>query len=792
MKRVLSLTLVLVMILGIFACVPVSAAGTNFLLFRLNSDGESYTVVGCDEYWNSDLVIPSTYADKPVTSIREYAFVDCPYISSVTIPDSVVDIGESAFSSCEDLRTVNLGNGVKSIGNNAFSKCKKLVSFTGGDNVETYGESAFIDCKKLESFVISDKATVVPKYIFSGCESIQKVVIGDGVKRIDEYAFSGCINLTDAEFGDNLETIGVYGFRNCESLTTLEIPGSVTTIEDFAFVGCDALINIEIPDSVKTIGEGVFTYCPSLMTINVAGENPIYSSVDGVLYDKDKTTIIRYPAGRVVTEFKIPDSVTTIGDTAFYNCVNLVSLLIPDSVTIIGDSAFYGCKNLEINTIPDSVTTIRGGAFGECDKIKTFVMPDIVTDLGSSVFHFCRNLVSVKLSDNITKLPSAIFQGCANLTSVDIPESVEIIERQAFSQCSKLNNVNIHNNIKSIGDSAFEFCDGLTSITIGDGVTSIGDYAFYYCNKINNVVYAGSKDGWEKIKIGAGNDVIKNNINYEIPSKPETPKVATTNELNGIKITWNAVEDAVKYEVYRRQAGQKKWTLLDTTTSTAITDTKVTSGIYYCYSIRAYNKIGQYSDYIAANAQNRKYMATPKLTGISNATNGLCIKWNAVNGNGRMEYRVYRRGAGSTSWTYLGTTTSTTWIDSGVKNASGGYYRYTVRAVQGTNGSGWYSAFDTNGLYLKRLANPALKSAVSSSAGITVKWGAVSGTTGYYVYRKTANSGWVRIASVGGTNNTTYLDKTARKGVTYTYTVRAVYGATTSAYNSGISCKDKY
>ena len=268
--------------------------------------------------------------------------------------------------------------------------------------------------------------------------------------------------------------------------------------------------------------------------------------------------------------------------------------------------------------------------------------------------------------------------------------------------------------------------------------------------------------------------------------KPATPKAATTNEINGINVKWNTVEGAVKYNVYRRQAGQTAWTLVGTTTGTAITDTKVTSGTFYCYSVRAYNNADQYSDYVAANTQNRKYMATPKLTGISNATNGIYIKWNAVSGVTE-GYRVYRRGAGQTTWTYLGTVKTTYYTDTQVKSRSGEYYRYTVIAD-----GGYHSKFDTNGLYLKRLANPALKSATSATAGITVKWSAINGTTGYYVYRKTVNSNWVRIAAVGGTNTTSYLDKTAKKGINYTYTVRAVYGSTTSYFDPGISCKDKY
>jgi fibronectin type 3 domain-containing protein len=179
-------------------------------------------------------------------------------------------------------------------------------------------------------------------------------------------------------------------------------------------------------------------------------------------------------------------------------------------------------------------------------------------------------------------------------------------------------------------------------------------------------------------------------------------------------------------------------------------------------------------------------MATPKLTGISNATNGLYIKWNAVAGvtNG---YRVYRRGAGSTYWTYLGTTKNLYFTDSKVKNNNGEYFRYTVIAD-----GGYHSKFDTTGLYLKRLSNPPLKSAAFESNGVVVKWGSVKGSTGYYVYRKTASSNWERIAIVGGTNSTSYIDRSARKGITYTYTVRACSGSTLSYFYSGVSCYSKY
>ncbi len=266
---------------------------------------------------------------------------------------------------------------------------------------------------------------------------------------------------------------------------------------------------------------------------------------------------------------------------------------------------------------------------------------------------------------------------------------------------------------------------------------------------------------------------------------PETPKASAANAVGGITVSWNDVEGAVKYNVYRRAAGSNSWVYVGTTANASLYDRNVSNGVYYAYSVRAYNENGDYSPYSASKTYTIKCVATPKLTKIQNATSGIRIDWTSV--PGATGYRVYRRGAGSTYWTYLGTTKNLWYVDGAVKNYSGNYYRYTVRAV-----STYYSGFDTNGLFIKRLSNPVMSSAVSSQSGITVKWGAVRGSLGYYVYRKTANSGWTRIATVNGVNNTAYIDRSAKKGVTYTYTVKAVCGSYMSAYYSTISCKDKY
>lgn len=265
--------------------------------------------------------------------------------------------------------------------------------------------------------------------------------------------------------------------------------------------------------------------------------------------------------------------------------------------------------------------------------------------------------------------------------------------------------------------------------------------------------------------------------------KPAAPELyGISNKKEGIRIGWYPVDGADSYRVYRRGAGQRYWTYIATVTDTTFLDTNAKNNAYWRYTVRAGNEAG-YGTY--ESGKYIKYVSTPHVQKTVNVTDGIQITWSKV--SGAKTYRVYRNRLGYSNWTYVGSTTSTTYIDKNIKNANGVYYKYTIRAV-----NNYYSDFETNTSYIKRLSNPVLSSAVSQRDGIHIKWKPVLGTTGYYVYRKTSDSGWKCLGSVGGTNNTTYIDKTAKKGVTYTYTVRACYGKFLSSYNKGITCKDKY
>ena len=316
--------------------------------------------------------------------------------------------------------------------------------------------------------------------------------IPNSVTSIGYYAFWGCTNLRNIKIPNNVESIGDYAFYNCTSLTSVTIPNSVTSIGNDAFYGCSSLTSVTIPDSVTSIGYSALSSCTSLTSIEVSYDNENYSSVDGVLFDKDKTKLIQYPAGSNRTIYSIPNSVISIGSDAFVGCTSLTSVTIPNSVTSIGGSAFSGCTNLTSITIPDSVTSIGSYAFEDCTSLTSVTIGNSVTSIGGSAFSGCTNLTSITIPDRVTSIGSYAFEDCTSLTSVTIGNSVTSIGGSAFSGCTSLTSITIPDSVTSIGDYAFYECTSLKSVTIPDSVTSIGDYAFYECTSLKSVTIPNS------------------------------------------------------------------------------------------------------------------------------------------------------------------------------------------------------------------------------------------------------------------------------------------------------------
>ena len=497
-----------------------SQAITNVVI----SDG--VTSIGAQAFAYCSRLTSVTIPDS-VMSIGWGAFSWCSGLTSVTIPDSVTNIGGYAFLGCSGLTNVRIGNGVTSIGDSAFENCSGLTSVTIPGNVTNIGERAFAYCSGLTSVTIPDGVTSIGFSAFEGCsglrditvpqcvctnqlssvfssscQSITNVTISDVVTSIGDYAFSRCSELTSVTIPDSVTSIGYCAFYGCSGLTSVTIGNSVTSIGEHAFSGCTGLTSVTIGNSVMNIRNGAFSGCSGLKSFAVASGNPNYKAVSGLLLAKDGKTLVAVPCG--LESVTIPDSVTIIGDSAFYGCSGLTNVTIPDSVTGIGEGAFYDCSGLTSMTIPSSVTNIEGAAFSNCSGLKSFAVasgnPNYKAVSGLLLTKDGKTLVvtpggltgQVTIPDGVTSIGYCAFEGCSWLTSVMIPDGVTSIGDYAFSGCSGLTSITIPDSVTSIGGRTFAGCSGLTSIAIPDSVTSIGDLAFYYCNRMTSVTFMGN------------------------------------------------------------------------------------------------------------------------------------------------------------------------------------------------------------------------------------------------------------------------------------------------------------
>ncbi|MDR0605491.1 MAG: leucine-rich repeat domain-containing protein [Bacteroidales bacterium] len=276
---------------------------------------------------------------------------------------------------------------------------------------------------------------------------------------------------------------------------------SVTTIGNKAFYNCNSLTAINIPHSVTTIENGAFVYCNNLTRIDVDTNNPNYSSVDGVLFNKQKNTLIQYPSGKTGS-YSIPYSVAVIENYAFFSCTGLTDIIIPNSVTAIGEVAFASCSGLTSVTVPNSVTMITDWAFSACSSLTSVTIPNSVIGIGNHAFSSCRSLTAIDIPNSVTTIGHAAFYNCSGLKNITIPNSVTVIENNVFGNCNGLISITIPNSVTTIGKQAFYNCSALTAtLTIPYSVTTIGDHAFSGCSSLtaisvdeNNTVYA-SDDG---------------------------------------------------------------------------------------------------------------------------------------------------------------------------------------------------------------------------------------------------------------------------------------------------------
>jgi hypothetical protein len=330
---------------------------------------------------------------------------------------------------------------------------------------------------------------------------LTQITIPDGVTTIEPYTFDGCSSLTQINIHNGVTTIGDGAFYGCSSLTQINIPDGVTTIGGRAFEGCASLTTVTIPASVTDMYFNVFTYCESLTSINVEAGNENYSSLNGVLYNKNKTYLSAYPGGESGA-FVIPDGVKTIDAYAFAACSKLSGITIPNSVTYIADDAFLECDGLTSIAIPSSVTTIVTGAFTNCSNLTS-----IDVEAGNTKYWSTDGALYEHDTYNITDTILHTYPG-GKSGVFTIPDDVTDIAGHAFS--SNLTSLTIPASVTSIGN--FAYCSQLTDITVNWHVPlSINDYVFREVNIAEITLYVPaasvyeyeSADIWKDFKISA-------------------------------------------------------------------------------------------------------------------------------------------------------------------------------------------------------------------------------------------------------------------------------------------------
>lgn len=283
----------------------------------------------------TSVTIPSTYHGKPVTVIGSGSNpVFSSSVTEVIIPNSVTSIGNDAFRNCGLTGTLTIPNSVKSIGQSAFLGCIGLTSIAIPNNVKSIGQSAFLGCTGLTNVTISSSVTTIGNGVFYDCSKLTSITV--------DIANPNYSSMNGVLFDKPQNTIIAFPAGKAGAYT---IPSSVTNIENNVFVNCIGLTSVTIPSDVTSIGVNNFSNCSVLTDINVDNTNANYSSINGVLFNKAQTTIIKFPTGKTGT-YTIPSSVMSIGNNAFRDCIGLTSVAIPNNVTSIGGMAFAGCRGL--------------------------------------------------------------------------------------------------------------------------------------------------------------------------------------------------------------------------------------------------------------------------------------------------------------------------------------------------------------------------------------------------------------------------------------------------------------
>ena len=411
MKR--GLMCLLVMLCFALLVIPAKAAGegegwyidTETKTLYISGQGSTADVKA--DGWRSNLDIEHVVIGEGITEIADEAFLYCAKLQTVQFPNTLSRIGMKAFEA-SGLTEVDIPKGITTIEKRTFFRCRSLTKVTLPDGLTLIGEDAFNQCSALKALVIPGSVTGFGINCFKECTSLEELRFLNGVTKLPNGAFS-----------------------SMKALRYLEIPDSVESLKYVHFSYCTALETVRIGSGLKVLYEPTFDGCDNLKRFEISPANKTFCSVDGVIYSKDKTELIRLPLGYDGAYEVLPGTLR-IGERAASNCTKLTALTVPDSVTAIGDYAFRECKSLETVTLGRGLTEIEQGAFYYCKNIKTLTLNEGLKIIWGNAFSDCESLTSLTIPSTVTLIRGGVFSGCTGLERIDFLGDKPEIWSQAF------------------------------------------------------------------------------------------------------------------------------------------------------------------------------------------------------------------------------------------------------------------------------------------------------------------------------------------------------------------------
>jgi hypothetical protein len=717
MKKIVKLSLLIAIM---FMCIifilntKVSATEDGYYQYEILEDN----TIEITKYtgYNTVEIIPSQIEGKNVTSIGEYAFRGCTKLEEIIIPNSVTSIGYVAFEDCSSLTEITIPNSVVIIGSGAFNNCTSLAKVTIPNSVVTIGNGAFSNTK-LTEVTIPNSVTDLGNGAFGSCRNLTKINIPTSITSIEDSVFSGCTSLTQITIPNNISSIGDWAFSGCTSLAEITIPNSVTSIGNYAFDRCIGLTTIIVPNSVTTIGAGAFRDCTGL------------------------------------TKIRIPDSVIKMGDSICSGSTGELYITISKNANYNIRKAIFFFYGKVYITMEEGITSIEDNAFNGTNLIK-ITIPNSVTSIGNKAFYGCTELKEIMLPNKLTRIENECFSGCTSLTKVTIPDSVKIIGDYVFYKCTSLTEITIPDKSTIIGDYAFSNCTSLTKAIVPESVTRIGDWAFESCP--NLVIYLKEKSAMHQYA-----------EEYDLKYKIET-------EQKSISIASCTIPKTVANQNYTGKSIKPNITIKNRTAT-------LKNGTDYTISYKnninpgtATITITGKGNYTGSISKTFKIVVgqTKGITTNAQTTNTITVKWTkdtAVTG-----YEVYMATSKNGKYSKVATITknSTTSYKKTELTAGKTYY-FKVRAYKTINGKKSYGAYSEILTTTTKTKTPTISNVTAGSKKATVKWGKVSGATGYEVYMATSKNGkYSKITTITKNSTVSYTKTKLTKGKTYYFKVR--------------------